>query len=59
MRRTRLAAISLILGFTVAACSDGPTSAANGVVRVTREAAGIRIDNLTDTSRAYSAYDPD
>ena len=63
----RLAAISLALTVTVAAaaaaaaaaaCSDSPTSVANGVVRVTREGSGIRIDNLTDTPRAYAAYDP-
>ena len=55
----RLAAISLVLAFAGAACSDGPTSVTNGAVRVKREATGIRIDNLTDAPRAYLAHDPD
>lgn len=55
----RLAATSMILGLTVAACPDGPTSVAKAAVRVTREDSAIRIENMTDAPRAYFVVDPE
>lgn len=52
----RIASVLLVLTF--AACGDAPTaSVVSDVVRVTRGDAGMRIENLTDTPRAYAAYD--
>lgn len=51
---------SVLLALTFAACSDAPTaSVASDVVRVTPGDAGLRIENLTDTPRAYAAHDPE
>ena len=50
---------SVLLALTIVACNDAPTAMVKGdVVKVTRGDAGLLIENLTDTPRAYSAYDP-
>lgn len=49
--------LSVLLALVLVGCSDGPTSVANGVVKVTLEESGLRIENLSDVPRAYAAYD--